>query len=227
MGITRSPILNVFGRSPIRPLQAHMSKIAACTQLLIPFFNAVVKYNWDEAKSQQLAIARLENEADSIKRELRVHLPNSLFLPVSRSDLLGILTVQDKIADKARSIAGLILGRELSLPDEISADFIQFLQRNLDAVKQAEIVINELDELLEVGFTDNEVQHIEKLITSIDDVESDTDQMQINVRQKIYTIENTLSPIDAMFLYKVIELTGQLADGAQHVGDNLQLLLAR
>ena len=48
-------------------------------------------------------------------------------------------------------------------------DFTAFLQRNLDAVKQAEKVINELDELLEVGFTNNEVGAVEKLIQIIDD----------------------------------------------------------
>ena len=88
-------------------------------------------------------------------------------------------------------------------------------------------MVNELDELLETGFIDKEVGAVEKLIQALDEIESDTDQMQIAVRQKIYAIENTLSPIDAIFLYKVVELTGQLADGAQHVGDNLQLLLAR
>lgn len=225
--MTHPSILNVFGRSPIRPLQAHMSKIAACTQQLIPFFQAVVNADWSKAQSQQLAIARIENEADVIKRELRVHLPNSLFLPVSRSDLLSMLTVQDKIADKARDIAGLVLGRKLQFPADISSTFITFLQRNLDAVNQAEKVVNELDELLETGFIDKEVGAVEKLIQTLDEIESDTDQMQIAVRQKIYAIENTLSPIDAIFLYKVAELTGQLADGAQHVGDNLQLLLAR
>ncbi len=227
MGMPRASILNVFGRSPIRPLQEHMSKITACTQELQPFFNAVIAIDWATAEIHQLTIARIENEADKIKRELRVHLPNSLFLPVSRSGLLEILTVQDKIADKARDVAGLMLGRKLILPKQLHATFMNFLQRNLEAVQQADKVINELGELLETGFVNSEVGAVESMICLIDEIESDTDQMQIAVRQQVYEVENTLSPIDAMFLYKVIETTGQLADGAQHVGDNLQLLLAR
>lgn len=35
------------------------------------------------------------------------------------------------------------------------------------------------------------------------------------------------TPIDVMFLYRVIELIGDLADVAQRVGSRLQILLAR
>ena len=187
----------------------------------------MIANDWTSAETHQLNIAHLENEADKIKRELRVHLPNSLFLPVPRSDLLEVLTVQDKVANRARDIAGLILGRKLTLPEPIAERFITFLKRNIEAVEQANRVTSELDELLETGFTGSEVSLVEDMIHTIDKIESDSDEMQIKVRRDIYALEQSISPIDAMFLYKVVELTGELADGAQRVGDCLQLLLAR
>ncbi|MCD6056007.1 MAG: hypothetical protein K0R12_969 [Gammaproteobacteria bacterium] len=220
-------IFNVFGRSPIRPLQEHMEKICACTDSLILFFNAVFANDWTQAQTYQLQIATMENEADKIKRELRLHLPNSLFLPVSRSDLLETLTVQDKIADKARHIAGLIIGRKLCIPSAMQPVFLEFLQCNLQAVQQTKVVVNELSDLMETGFSATEIAVIEKMIHTIDKIESDSDQMQIKVRKTLYDLEKNLSPIDVFFLYKIVELVGQLADGAKHVGDNLQLLLAR
>ena len=39
-------------------------------------------------------------------------------------------------------------------------------------------------------------------------------------------IEKTLDPIDAMFLYEVIQITGEIADMAERVGRRLELLLA-
>ena len=42
----------------------------------------------------------------------------------------------------------------------------------------------------------------------------------------LFEIEKTLDPIDAMFLYEVIELTGEIADMAERVGRRLELLLS-
>ena len=36
-------IFNLFGRSPIRPLQEHMSTVHACVAKLQPFFAAIIK----------------------------------------------------------------------------------------------------------------------------------------------------------------------------------------
>lgn len=37
-----TPFLNMFGRSPIRPLEAHMAKVHVCVKELGPFFDAVL-----------------------------------------------------------------------------------------------------------------------------------------------------------------------------------------
>lgn len=44
---------------------------------------------------------------------------------------------------------------------------------------------------------------------------------------KCYTIESRYNPIDVMFLYKIIEWVGVLADQAQRVGSRIELMLAR
>ena len=44
--------------------------------------------------------------------------------------------------------------------------------------------------------------------------------------EKANEIEDTLKPIDAMFMYQIIRLTGQIADMAERVGRRLELLLS-
>ncbi len=41
-------------------------------------------------KKHVLDISQCEREADSLKREIRLKLPRGLFLPIDRTDLLGI-----------------------------------------------------------------------------------------------------------------------------------------
>ncbi len=222
-----SSIFNMFGRSPIRPLQVHMEKSYSCVKILLPFFNAVLAKDSSQVSDIRDQIALLEKEADEMKKDLRLHLPKGLFLPVPRTDILELLTVQDRIANKAKDIAGLVFGRELVFPEEIAEPYLKFLQRCIDAASQANKAIHELDELLEAGFRGNEVKLVEEMIVELDLIEHDTDEMQIEVRRKLYAIEDSLSPIDAVFLYKAIDWTGDLADRSQTIGGRLLLLLAR
>ncbi len=222
-----TPFLNMFGRSPIRPLEAHMSKVHACVKELSPFFDAVLLQQWPDVLRIQQDIVRLENEADDLKRDLRLHLPKGLFLPVSRSDLLELLTVQDRLANKAKDIAGLVLGRKMIFPDVVTEPFVDFLQRCIEASTQANTAINELDELLETGFSGSEIKLVESMIAEISRVERDTDDKQIKLRQIVFDLETALPPVNVMFLYKIIEWTGELADRAREIGDRLQILLAK
>ena len=85
----------------------------------------------------------------------------------------------------------------------------------------------ELDELVETGFSGNEVKVVQSMIKKLDKIEADTDKLERKIREKLFKIENDMPPLEAMFLYKVIESTGDVADRAQRVGSRLQLLLAR
>ncbi|MBB72056.1 MAG: TIGR00153 family protein [Legionellales bacterium] len=220
-------IFKMFGRSPIRPIQKHMDKALSSARELQGFFAAVFDKDWQRAEEKQQAIAVLENEADTIKQDLRAHLPKGLFLPVSRGDLLGMLAMQDRIANKAKDIAGTVLGRRLHIPEALTPRFLDLLKRSVDTVEQTDKAINELDELLESGFRGNEVDLVENMINDISKIEHDADEIQVEVRHQLFGLEQDLPPVDVMFLYQVIDMVGELADYAEQVGDRLQLLLAR
>jgi predicted phosphate transport protein (TIGR00153 family) len=220
-------IANLFGASPVRPLQKHMAKVVECVSQLEPLFDAVIA-NDSEAVSQiQERIVALEHDADDLKHDLRMHLPRSLFLPVERRDLLEVLAMQDNIANRAKDIAGIIRGRQMTFPSSIGPCFRAFVKRCIDACLQAQKTVNELDELVETGFRGAEVELVLNLISELNQIETDTDTIQVEVRAKVFAIERDLPPIDVMFLYRVIDWTGDIGDRAQRVGSRLQLMLAR
>lgn len=225
--MARTTISSLFGKSPVHPLQTHMASVQDCIVELVPFIKAVIKQDWKQAKEQQKKIARLEREADKLKRNLRLHLPKSLFMPISRRDLLEVLTMQDKIANKAKDIAGLITGRKMTFPEEMNSQLLAFIKRSIDASKQAQKAINELDELVETGFSGREVTMVQEMIKKLDDIESDTDKMQVKVRAALFKKEKDLPPVDVMFMYRIIDWIGDLGDLSQRVGSRLELMLAR
>lgn len=204
-----------------------MASVQDCISEMTPFINAVLDKDWITARKVQTKIAKLERKADKLKRELRLQLPSSLFMPVSRRDLLEILTMQDKIANKAKDIAGLMVGRKMVLPAKLGPQFKKFVKRSIDASMQAQKAINELDELVETGFKGRELKVVQSMIKKLDEIESDTDAIQIEIRDEVFKLEKKLQPVDVMFLYKTIEWIGGLADLSQRVGSRLQVLLAR
>jgi hypothetical protein len=219
-------LANIFGSSPVGPLEKHIEIAYECARELRPFFAAAIKGDWDEARAVRDSIEKLEHKADAVKKKIRLNLPNSLFMPVPRQDLLELLLVQDKIANRTKDVSGLMLGRRMQIPAEIADQFLDFVERNVDAAKQARKSVRELDELFTAGFRGAEAKMVASLIEELDRIETDTDDKQAALRAALFKIEKTLDPIDAVFMYKVIELIGEIADMAERVGRRLELLLS-
>lgn len=219
-------VANIFGSSPVMPLEKHIEIAHRCAKKLQPFFAAAVSGDWDKAAEVRGEIEALEHEADNLKKEIRLNLPKSLFMPVPREDLLELLLVQDKIANRSKDVSGVVYGRRLRIPEPIAEQFIDFVDRNIDATKQARKSVRELDELFTAGFRGAEVNLVEAMIEELDRIETDTDAKQAELRAALFEIEDTLKPVDAMFMYQVIELTGEIADMAERVGRRLELLLS-
>ncbi|MFT0212299.1 TIGR00153 family protein [Pseudomonas sp. F1_0610] len=222
-----NPFVSLFGRSPIGPMQQHIAKAHECASNLIPFFQAVIAEDWEQVERVQQTMSNLEKDADKLKRNVRMHLPKSLFLPVPRSDLLELLSVQDKVANRAKDIAGLMLGRKMTIPQPLQLPILTFVQRTVDASAQALKAMNELNDILETGFGSREISRVTEMVEIVEDIEQDTDRMQVEVRRGLFALEKDLPPVDVMFLYTIIEWIGDVADRAERVGNRLEQLLAR
>jgi len=223
----KSPFDSLFGRSPIRPMQQHMAKAHSCVSLLTDFYAATIAGDWQAAEKLQQQIATLEREADDLKRDIRLNLPNSLMLPVPRSDILELLTTQDMLANHTKDIAGLMFGRQMQTPEILIPAMREYVQASVQASEHALKAINELDELVETGFRGKEVEFVEGLIRELDQIEHANDDLQIRLRRKMLGLEKSLPPVDVMFFYEIIDRIGELADYAQKVGHRLMLLIAR
>ena len=58
-------------------------------------------------------------------------------------------------------------------------------------------------------------------------VSGETDGMQADLHAKLFHMETELPPIEVMFLYRMIDMMGAVADQAERIGRRLELLLAK
>jgi len=224
---TQNPIMSLFGRSPIGPLQEHMKTVEACAAEVIPLFEALVDLDRDRILAAKEKIFELEHRADHIKNEIRSHLPKSLFMPIDRRDFLDMLNAQDSIADTAQDIAGLLVLRRMTIPEPFQDHLTSYVRRTVDAVRQCGKVVNELDELVAFSFGGRPTERVLAMIDEINRVEDETDGMGMDLTRILFDHEDEMKPISVVIWYQLLQEIGDLADYAEDVGDRLRLLIAR
>lgn len=219
-------LVNIFGASPVQPLEKHMDLGHRAASELPRFFAAVTAGNWDDAEQVAATIRELEREAEALKKEIRLHLPKSLFMPVPRQDILELLLAQDRIPDVALDVANTVLLRRMDIPELIAESFQEFVLRVVDTTALASKSVRELDELFSSGFRGAEAQLVESMIDEIDRLENETDEKQQALSKDLMTIEDSMQPVQAVFLYRIIDQVAEIADLAERAGRRLEALLA-
>ena len=224
--VNLSPLLQLFGQSPFKPLQEHVRVVVGCADLVPTLFEAVFQGDADTVESLREQIFVLENQADDIKNELRAHLPKSMFLPVDRRDLLEILDLQDSIADTAQDIAGMMVVRNMAPPEALRKPIMALTLRCLDACHQLATIMEELDELVETGFRGPESEKVIRMIDELNTIETDTDVQAIRLMTLLFDNEKEMGAVSVIMWDRVLHWIGDLANFAERVGNRHRLLLA-
>lgn len=217
----------LLAKSPVQPLQEHMARCFACVEQLDDYILASSKGDWALAASIHDAIIENEKKADETKNTIRTNLPSSLLIPFARSDVIALLTMQDKLANRAKEIAVLTLGRKLAFPTSIQANFQAYFNACKTAAAAAKRAIDELDDIVQSGFGKAEFKILLQLIEKLDVLEDECNQMQVQLRADIMPLEADLPPVDVMFLYNVVDLVGEISNVAERIGNRLMILVSK
>jgi len=222
-----SPLAGLLRKSPFKPIQEHLRKVFACICLLPPIFDALYKGDQDQVETIAKQIDELETEADKMKSEFRLHMPKTLFMPVDRRDLLTLLRDQDAMADTTEKISQILNSRVMEVPDEIKQQLDDLLNATMEISSEAKAMVEELDELVQVGFGGREYEKVIAMIAGVRRSEHNIDHILHNLRKTLFSIEDTLNPVSVIFWYQLIELLGDISNQAENISDRLLLFLSK
>ena len=220
-----SVIGSLFGRSPIRPMQAHMQAATECASQVPALLAAMAAGDGEAIERERAKIDELEHRADQLKHEIRSHLPKRLFMAVERRDMLEILDYQDSVADVAQDVAELAALRRMKTPAPLVAPLAALADAALKTCAQSATIINELDELVETGFGRHEVARVEEMIRRLNELESEADEAGEAALRVLFSIEDELG-VGAYYWYDLIRWVGDIADFAERAGNRIRLLIA-
>ncbi len=218
-------LARLFGRSPFKPLQAHMEKVVDCVKEIAPLFKALEKKEYEEVRRLSKQICKLEHEADLTKNDIRNNLPTTLFLPIARSALLDILALQDSIADRAENIGVLLTLKDLELAPGLAPLFEKFIAMNLEACEGAHKIILEMGQLLESSFGGQEAEKVQKMVDKVAYKEHEVDVLQRELLKAFFETSDHLSAPSFFLWMKVIQEIGALSDESEKLANRVRMIL--
>lgn len=224
---TTSPFANLLRQSPFKPVQQHMRVVSRCVEKIPALFDAMIKKDQEQIDALAVKIGDLESEADSIKNEFRIHMPKRVLFAVARRDLLALIQQQDIIADTAEKIGQIVTQRVMEVPESIEEHLLNLVQQTTAICSRAAAMVEQLDELLAVGFGGKQSDLVSEMITKVKRDEHNIDVLIRELNRTLFSIEDQMKPVSVMFWYKMIDLIGEISNQAENMGDRLMLFIAR
>jgi len=219
-------ILSMFAKSPFRPLSNHMEKVRACVDQIQPIFEALEAGDYHTVEEISELIAKLEHDADTIKDDIRNHLPQSVFLPVDKRDFMHLLSAQDDIADGVEDLAVLLHIRNLEMPEEIKDSLKDLVAHVVRTAHMGCDLICELDALLEASFGGAEAEKVELGAQALGTAEWEADKKQFQLARKLFALDH-LKAAELMLWNEVIKKLGAVADRSERIGKTLRIFLSK
>ena len=220
-----SVFTNLFAKSPFSPLQSHMEKVWTCVQKVEDIYDAYSKGDHEGIEKLSDEISELEHSADLTKNEIRNHLPKGLFLAANRGDLLEILSLQDTIADTAEDIGILMTLKKLEPLEAIRDSLKAFLSKNIEAVRHAHHVVQEMDELLQSSFSGKEAEKVKVMVDEVAYMEHEADVMQRELLKQLYQLDDSLPYTSFTLWINILQAIAALGNLAEKLANRVRMLL--
>jgi predicted phosphate transport protein (TIGR00153 family) len=217
-------ISSLFYRSPFENLQRHADKVKECAEL---FKEATVCHIGEECKEFDLLtdqVARLESEADAIKRNIRNHLPRGILMPVDKFQFMSYLREQDKVVDALEEALFWLSFRPRGMPEELSAEILHLVE----AVMKATEKLPELVSLATDYFKSRSNKQRTKIKSLIGDIRQHEREADLLERELKFNIFGKIKDALVVFhLVRLVEIVGTIADHAQNASDRMRAMIAR
>lgn len=211
-------VLDLLEQPPIELLLAHMEDVRKCVSLMPELIDKINDGDWGKAKIVYQSVVDLEQSADKKKQALRKLLRKDLILQIPKREILKIILEQDKLANFARDVCGLMLWRNESWPKIINQQMYDFATAIVDTCTCADSCLKVFSSLFGTVFSKDNKDLLDLKITDLENAESMTDALQCNIRGLLLSEETKYPPVHIVCLYDIINIMGNIADHAQAYG---------
>jgi predicted phosphate transport protein (TIGR00153 family) len=221
----RFKLFSLFHKSPFKKLKAHADKVKECAWMFKRAVECYLERDCEEFDHLTEEVAKLESQADWLKRNLRNHLPRGLLMPVDKFVLVDCLREQDHVLDNVeKALYWLSFKPEGEIPEELVGDLLHLV----DAVVPA---IEKLPEMAEqaIAYFENSTEEnrnrLKSTIRDIHQAEKEADHLEHELKKEAFAILK--DPVDIFHIVRLVEIIANITDDAQNASDRMRTMIAR
>jgi len=195
-------------KSPVELLREHAQTTKKASEFILPTLEAFLSENTEALSTISKRVDQLERNADDLK------------VYFDRVDVLTILQQEDAVIDAIDDFAKYVMLNTLEKPlDKELANLL--FQLAGEASRAIDVMFKSVEGLIlvvESSFSP------EKEALEVEDLEASTDKTSIEIGKRLFSMKNSIHPVDLFFLEKVVRLLARIADHAENVVERIRMI---
>ena len=221
----RIPFFSLFLSSPFKGLLEHAEKVKECAWA---FQQAIECYATDQCQEFDVyrqEVAKLESEADAIKRRIRGHIPIGTRMPVTKFELFWYIREQDKVLDSVQdSLDWMSYRTVLTKQEELIKQLYILVDSVIEPIEDLSRMVAEAEKYFD-NYSEHQRNIVKGIIQNIRKREHGADAVEDDFKTKIFVLEK--DPIAIFHMVRLAEMIGAIADHAENAGDMMRSMIAR
>jgi len=220
----RTSFMNLFYKSPFENLIKHAEKIVDASRMFKEAVDLYLERKYDLFETITDQVARVESEADAIKRNIRGHMPRGVLMPVDKFQFFMYLREQDSVLDRVEEALYWLSNRHQAFDSEINEDLKFFVSTTLPAMEKLKNLVEMASGFFRRG-SEEEREAIKSMIRDVRQLEHEADHLERELKRKIFN--RVTDAIQVYYLIRLVEIIGSIADHAQNATDMMRAMISR
>lgn len=221
----RLPFLSMFMTSPFEGLQEHAEKVKECAWAFQQAMECYVSQQCQTFEELRREVIALEQEADSIKRRIRGHLPIGTLMPVSKFQLFRYLREQDGVLDAVEDALDWISYRpEPAIPPDLEKDLNLLVDAVIEPIEELSKMVIEARQYFR-SYNERRRIRVKEIIRTLRQQEHEADIIEDRIKKRAFHL--SIDPITVFHMVRLAEIVGSVADHAENAGDMMRAMLAK
>jgi len=220
----RTTLMYLFYRSPLENLKRHADIVAQCGRMLAQAVDCYLEGNFVELESITDQVARMESQADAIKRNIRGHMPRGVLMPVDKFQFFMYLKEQDGVLDAVEEALYWLSYRPKPIGQDLAEDLRFLVTSLLPAIEKLAPLVEVAMEYFKSG-AEEQRKKMKSLIRDIRQHEHEADHLERELVRRLLTLG--LEPLEVFYFVRLVETIGSVADHAQNASDMMRAMISR
>ena len=161
-------------------------------------------------------VHHFESLADDIIKEIEVMMFSKSLFPESRSDVLKLIELMDKVPNAGEHAVQQLVIQHISIPGEYTTEILELVRLCHRCVDAMLVSARKL-------FTD--YTNATVAIGKVDELETEADDVEANIIERIFSSE--MDGFDKIILKNLIVALGAICDRAENAANHILIMVAK